>query len=241
MLRDAIASGHVIHRRRSPVEHSFRYRVFYVCADVDKLERLPTARMPPVSLRAGDLANDDGSVRREIESRLAAKGHTAKIERIFAVAQPRMWGLFYNPVVFYICESAGQIAYLLAEVHNTPWGEKHTYVVETQSATASSGALRIPKQLHVSPFAPLDVDYEWRLEVTEKCIRIAIRLLNEGVESLFTGLYLATAPLTEQDLVRAAGRYPAQNLTTLTRIYWNALRLWRKRARFYPHPHKSPA
>ena len=56
------------------------------------------------------------------------------------------------------------------------------------------------------------------------------------MECFFAGMYLETQPLNEAALRRAVWRYPLQNLRTLARIYWQAARLYVKRARFFPHP-----
>ena len=76
------------------------------------------------------------------------------------LAQARCFGLYFSPVNFYFCyddniknndaeenKETGQAAYMLAEVSNTPWNERHYYLVDlkaikdTQKAFHVSGIL----------------------------------------------------------------------------------------------------
>ena len=74
MLRDSICTGWVTHRRRTPVKHEFRSKVSYVCLDIDQLDRLDIPKLVPISVRASDFANKNGSVRQEIENRISERG-----------------------------------------------------------------------------------------------------------------------------------------------------------------------
>ena len=69
----------------------------------------------------------------------------------------------FNPVSFYYCFDAAGAALeaVVAEVTNTPWGERHAYVLRLRGARRR-GARRVAKAFHVSPFMPMDHDYDWR-------------------------------------------------------------------------------
>ena len=48
--------------------------------------------------------------------------------------------------------------------HNTPWGERDTYVLDCRKTPCSippGGSAA--KKMHVSPFMPMEVDYDWVL------------------------------------------------------------------------------
>ena len=57
-----------------------------------------------------------------------------------------------------------QPAGIVAEITNTPWKERHAYVLPVDAAERHGRALhwRFAKQFHVSPFMPMQRRYAWR-------------------------------------------------------------------------------
>jgi len=243
VLRDSACEGWVLHRRAPPVPHTFRYPVWMVCVDVDRLEDnasrwLSTRRrLAPLSLRAADFPrNASGAgIRHAVNQQLLAAG-SACADQVFLLAQPRSWGWLFNPVSFYFCYRGGQLSSVVAEVTNTPWNEVHAYVLDAGGAQDADMEFQFPKRFHVSPFMPMDLDYHWRIRADQVAIEVAMRVLRDGQETFFAGLYLQPQPLTERTLRRGALTYPLQNARTLARIYWQAWRMWRKGAAFHAHP-----
>ena len=69
-----------------------------------------------------------------------------------------------NPVSFYYCfdvETNRRVETVVAEVNNTPWGERHCYVLDPDQFDDERRTLS--KEFHVSPFLPMDMEYRWRL------------------------------------------------------------------------------
>lgn len=229
MLRNQICEGWVVHRRQQPA-HEFSYRVGLLCLDVT--ER-PKSRWP---LRFGpaEWLDGTGDTLAAINARLAEAGYPP-CERAFALGQPRSFGWYFNPVCFYFCMGKSGLSYVLAEINNTPWDEKFSYVLDARAQTGDL-EFNFPKQFHVSPFLPMDMEYGWRIKLGEDRTEIAMQVYQEGMECFFAGMYLNNQPLTEAAMRRIAIRYPLQNLRTLARIYWQALRLYLKRTPFHPHP-----
>lgn len=256
MLRSGACEGWVVHRRSRPLQHVFRYPVWMLCVDVDAFtgaSPLLSARrrLAPLSLRAQDFprlesaprrdvgepstASDSvGTIRARLNAVLVADG-VAPAEQVFLLTQPRSWGWRFNPVSFYFCYRGGRLANVVAEITNTPWGEVHRYVLAVRDG-AESATFCFPKQFHVSPFMPMDVDYHWRVRLDGDTIEIAMRLLRDGRELFFAGLYLRCSEVSPRALRRGAFAYPLQNAVTLARIYWQALVLWCKGAPFHAHP-----
>ena len=85
----------------------------------------------------------------------------------------RYFGYVFNPVSFYYCfEPDGKnIVAIVAEVNNTPWGERHCYVLNARSRANPEESWRwylcfgfqAAKAMHVSPFMPMDMRYDWRV------------------------------------------------------------------------------
>ena len=130
---------------------------------------------------------------------------------------------------------------IVAEVNNTPWGERDTYVLPESMDVGRRGIKRFKpkKKMHVSPFMPMDLEYRWHFSIKADELKIAMGLFRKGEETFNAGLRLSVAPMTRSRLLRGMARYPLQNVVTLARIYWQALRLYLKRSRFYPHPDRA--
>lgn len=213
-----------------PRRHGFRHRVYYVLADVDRL--VGRRRSPRIGAR--DLGHAGGT-RRFVEDHLATHGLPVP-ERILVLAQPRWWGVGFNPVVFYFALRGERIEAVVAEITNTPWGERHSYVLDARGGPGNGGEFVFEKTFHVSPFNPMDLEYRWRFAVDDDRIGIGMWLARGGRNVMFAGLRLDVRPLDGGARLRAALRYPVQGAITLLRIYWHAFRLWLKRVPVHPHP-----
>lgn len=154
---------------------------------------------------------------------------------IAMLGQVRTFGWLFNPITCYFCfdESGQRVVALVAEVENTPWHERHAYVV------GPPGSYRFPKALHVSPFLPMDLDYE--LTYSEPTERSSVVFKVYRGEEL---LLIARSELTRSELDTAGIRrlllsYPAMSLRISTAIYRQAVKLKRMGAPFFPHPKRS--
>ena len=231
LLCESSCRGWVVHARAHPVRHVFRYRVWMLLVDLDRVGAgaPPWGRLP-VSVDRGHLLT-----RAEVEAHLGRAGVEAGAERIFALTQPRSSGVSFNPVNFYFCQAGGDCVAILGDVRSTPWNERHCYVLD---ARGQRGVYRFgpAKRLHVSPFLPMGGRYRWRVALGGRRIRVAMRFDPGGRRTFFAGLSLTTEALTRRAVLAGLLRSPAQNAATLARIYWQAGRLFLKGAPFHPHP-----
>ena len=234
-----VYEGSVTHRRRTPVDHAFSYPVCMLYLDLDELPSVLAqhplwswARPAPGRIRREDLIGDPqvpvaDAVRDEVERQTGER----PAGPIRLLTTPRTYGHAFNPVSFYYCFDADgeQVAAVIAEVTNTPWGERHAYVMDP----AGGGS---EKLFHVSPFMGMDHRYTWRLTPPGAAIAITISSDRAGARVFDAGLRLERAPLDRAALTRVLVRHPAAGLVTLARIYTQALRLKLKGAPYFPHP-----
>ena len=77
----------------------------------------------------------------------------------------RTFGHNFNPVCFYYCFAPGgeRVEAVVAQVTNTPWGERHAYVLR-RDGERSVMRDTMEKVFHVSPFIGMDNRYDWRVD-----------------------------------------------------------------------------
>jgi uncharacterized protein len=241
----AIYEGRLRHRRLGPVEHTFSYRIWMLLLDLGELpgpfDRHPlwSARRPaPVRFRRSDYLGDpavplDEAARELVERRTGRRpGGPVRL-----LTMARTLGVGYNPVSFYYLyeESGRTVQAMIAEVTNTPWGERHHYVIEREGGGPAIEG-QMAKRMHVSPFMPMQQSYEW--SSTEPGERLGVRLANrERGELVFeASLALRRRELTPAAMTTVPLSHPPQVIAAIARIYGNALRLRLKGAPFFPHP-----
>ncbi len=154
------------------------------------------------------------------------------------LANPRYWGVGFNPVSFYFLHGAGggPVEAMIAEVTSTPWKERRSYVL-----TAGPGGLKgdFEKLMHVSPFMPMQQRYEWSATEPGDRLNVSIRNRQEGRIVFEAGLALERREMTPRAMREILFRYPPMTVSTIARIYWNAARLKAKGAPYFQRPEQQ--
>ncbi|UGB38458.1 DUF1365 domain-containing protein [Frateuria soli] len=250
-LSSAVYEGIVRHRRREPHAHAFQYRMAQLYLDLDELDRVfagrwlwSVDRRNLAQFRRGDyLAPDTLPLAEAVRVRVAeATGHRPA-GPIRLLTHLRYAGYVFNPVSFYYCHAAdgSTLECILAEITNTPWKERHAYVLPVADARRRGRVLAwsFPKSFHVSPFMPMARDYDWRFTAPGEDLHVHMDVLREGRREFDASLALQRRPLTGASLARVLWRYPLMTAQVIGAIHWQALRLWLKRNPVHDHPAAS--
>ncbi|NKF49820.1 DUF1365 domain-containing protein [Shewanella sp. WXL01] len=149
------------------------------------------------------------------------------IDKVLFAGQMRHFGFYFSPVNFYFCYQDGQARVMLAEVSNTPWNERHCYLVELSTTQMTD------KDFLVSPFMGLDMQYRWRVLPPENKFSVSISNLDSGRQRLFeANMALKQQPFSKANLRSFAWRFPLMTFGIVARIYWQAFKIWRKKIPF---------
>jgi hypothetical protein len=243
----AIYEGTLVHARSEPRPHAFAYGVYLLYLDLDELPELLAGSGPLTAGRFGllsfhrpDYLGGAGDLAAAARARVAAALGFAPRGPVRLLTHARSLGYVFNPVSFYYCfaEDGRTLEAIVAEITNTPWGERHAYVVP-----ASEGGARadLAKGFHVSPFFGMDQRYRWRFDLPGERLGVDMRNEEGGREVFRARLALRRRAWSAAALWGAAVRQPLMAWKVHAAIYWQALRLWAKRVPFHPHPSKSAA
>lgn len=244
-MESAIYSGWVQHRRFAPREHRFRYRVFMMYLDLAELEEVlarspfwSTARWAPARFCRADFFGDpavplDDAVRQRIADETGERPDGP----IRLLANWRYFGYNMNPISTYYCfdNKGEEVRWILLDVHNTPWNERHSYVLDCRDSSRVQKA-EFAKVFHVSPFMPMEQGYRWRSASPAERLTVYLQNFEENRR-----VFDATLSLRRQEISTAALngiliRYPLMTVKVITAIYWQAFRLWLKRVPLFSHP-----
>ncbi len=234
--------GTIRHRRRAP-QTGFSHRLTLAYVDLDELPHLLGGRLVRsqpglLRFRRRDYLGDRGTPLADaVRDRVQALSGSRPAGPIRLLTQLRSWGLCFNPVSFYYCldADAERVETVLAEVTNTPWGERHSYLLH---GAADGGVLRgrFAKELHVSPFMGMDHTYEARATEPDQALSVYIESLRDGNAVFDATLAMTRVALTRRSAARLTVRYPAATARVLALIYGHAVGLKLAGARVHPHP-----
>ncbi len=241
-------SGRLRHVREMPFRHAFEYGLRMLLLDLDRLdEAFADCRWCRLDRRGlasfhrkdhlgggPDLA---GEVRQRVEDELGFRPEG----RLWLLAQPRLLGFGFNPVSFVFCTASkddgpeGPLVAILLEVRNTPWNERHVYVLDARGQTAPY-RFETDKTFHVSPFLPMDMRYRFRFDFGQDDLKVTKENLDDGSRAFAAFMHLKRGPLTTSGVLAGILRLPPTTIKVMVAIYWQALRLWLRGAKYYPHP-----
>ena len=249
-MHSSVYSGWVQHRRHEPEPHAFRYRLFMMYLDLSELPALfdPfwcwSARRSALARFARSDYHGDPAVSLDHAVRATVSRATGSAPRgpIRLLTHLRYFGYVFNPVSFYYCfDAAGErVETIVAEITNTPWKERHAYVlpVATGQRTGTVTRFEFGKDFHVSPFWPMDMRYDWRLSEPGERLHVHMENWRQERRAFDATMSLERHEWSGAALRRVLTGFPLMTAKVATAIYWQALRLWMKRTPFFTHPAK---
>ena len=249
-MESCIYEGRVRHTRTEPALHRFSYRMFMMYLDLDELPALFrkrwlwSATRPALARfrRKDHLGAPDEPLAESIRKLVERETGRRPQGPIRLLTNLSYFGYCFNPVSFYYCFGAdgNTVQTIVAEVNNTPWGERDTYVLADSADVGRRGVKRFrpKKKMHVSPFMPMEVQYDWCF--TDPSDRVTVYMANSsnGKRLFDASIHLERTEITGPALASVLARFPLMTVKIIAGIYWQALRLWVKRCPVYPHPDK---
>jgi DUF1365 family protein len=245
-MHSAIYTGFVRHRRFSPKSHEFKYNVFMPFIDLDELDTVfrksffwSVSKKNLASLQRRDFFGDTKlSIKDSIIQLVHRQAGILPIHRVCLLANLRYFGHAFNPISTYYCYDRDEkLLCIVAEVTNTPWKEKHCYVIANHSPDKKQLSARFNKDFHVSPFLPMDMSYRWQSNTPGDDLYIHMQNYGSDHQKIFDAtLILKAQQVTPQQLDLMILKYPFMTLQVVFGIYWQALKLFMKGMHVYSHP-----
>ncbi len=251
-LKSCIYRGQVTHHRLVPREHRFQVSLGMLYLDLHELTNVfalsPFWSMEKFNLggfyrkdyhHRGDFSLPiKDAVLETLQEQLGAPPNP--IESVGLLTHPRYFHFTFNPVSFYYAyDSKGKWQNLLAEIENTPWGERNPYCFscsQQEGFKSPMESFRFGKNFHVSPFLPMDLDYHWQFSKPGSDLRVHMEIEKEGKQQMYVSMSMKRQELSPEALNRLLWEYPLMTFRVFGGIYWHAMLLLAKGVPFFSHP-----
>ena len=232
--------GKTFHQRFRPVEHKFEYDIALFWLKLSEADSLGES-LKWFSVHRRNFTRfyrpdycGDASVPLEtaVKSKMTLLNKGAELDGdVYFLGQLRTLGMYFSPVNFYFLRhpASGIYTHMMAEVSNTPWNERHYYLVDMASQQDTE------KAFHVSPFNPLEMTYKWQITPPGEHFSLSLACHTEK-KDFVAGVNMTRISLNNENLRSTLRRIPSMTIKTVAGIYWQALKLFIKRAPIYDHP-----
>lgn len=219
----ALYEATVVHVRREPRVTSFRHRFYLWLIDIDAPPELPRPLRPFARFRAADHGDGRGAtIRADLDAWLTEQGVDLCGGRVLMLASARVAGYVFNPLsVFWCYRDDGELACVVAEVHNT-YGGRHRYLLHPDA----HGDATAEKRLYVSPFVTVAGTYELRVPEPGSRLDVGVELVQPDGPVLTAVLRGRRLPATRRQLIRLLLRYPLAPVVVSAAIRLRGIALW---------------
>lgn len=237
-MNSGIYHGLIYHRRQGKFEHEFTYPIYMIAIDIDERSQvLSKSRIlgnrwfNPIRFCEKDyIRSEPLALKQRIVNKVEGLGGKPGTSRILMLVQCRCFGIYFSPINFYFCYDQDDICqYMLAEVSNTPWDQRHYYLIDM------AGSMITDKVFHVSPFMEMDMCYHWHVTPPEEKALVRIENHKEG-KQFEASLALNKREINQRNLLNTWLSLPVMSVKIVFGIYWQALKLFLKKIPFISHP-----
>jgi len=248
MKKSLIYVGEISHRRMTPKRHHFSYNVCYYYLDLDEVKsifKFPfflSYNFPGLLSfwRKDYLGNSSQDLKQTVLNLIQEKTHQSFTGSVRMLTNISYFGHCFNPVTFYYCfDKEENLKFVISEITNTPWNERHSQVFPIDSNSPST--FKFNKEFHVSPFMPMAMDYTWIFHSPDERLEVLMQNRLKGESHLFfdSTLSLKSRPLNTKNVLTSFITFPFMTFKTGAAIYYQALVLFLKKIPFYTHPPKG--
>jgi len=247
-MRSAIYQGLLRHRRFMPQAHRFSYQIFMMYLDLDELDELLSLSpfwskkswRPARFERSDDLGDPALPLKQAVTKRIHEETGVWHEGRVCMLANLRYFGFIMNPITCYYCfDTNDALQYIVVEVTNTPWKERQSYVLSCDPQERFQ-RISFNKQMHLSPFNPMDMKYCWRSNHPEKLLSLHLETLQANDVHVDATMALKRREINIGSLNGILVQHPWMTGKVAFSIYWQAIKLWVKRNPFYDHAECEP-
>jgi uncharacterized protein len=241
-VNSALFGGKVRHRRYVHSKRSFEYSLYLNWLDLDEVKSLFKW---PLLFSAGSLPSivkfnrnnyfrpEKKDLKQAVIEEVAERTGLKVDGKVYLMTSLQYFGICFNPVSFYYCyNQQNELLAVLAEITNTPWRERFSYVVNMHKSKVH----KFPKDFHVSPFMPMDMNYEWTFNKPSETAAIHMKNFKSSELHFDVTMKLKKSKFTYFSMLKLSIIQPVIPLKVLSAIYWQALLLWIKKVPFFENP-----
>lgn len=220
---------------------SFRNKDFHQSSDIQEAKALETNILETSIPEINTSEKNKTSINKQaILETIRQRTGESFSGQVLMLSHLRYLGFNFNSVCFYFCIEKGNLKYIVSEITNTPWGERHSYLHDCNQGQKQGSVYQFEfdKEFHVSPFLTMDMHYQWLFKVEQDGLRIHMVVNQKGSgQKFFDATFTADfIPLTQSSMRKLVLTRPLQPLKMVVAIYWQAFKLWLKKIPFVAHP-----